>query len=43
MGNGKYTDFHLDLSFPPKHEAFKIFVVFELGKNRFNIVTSLFP
>ena len=42
MGNGKNADFYLDLGFSSKHKAFKVFVVFELCKNRFNIVTSLF-
>ena len=42
MGNGENADFYFDLGFSSKHKTFKVFVVFELCKNRFNIVTSLF-
>ena len=42
VGNGENADFYFDLGFSSKHKAFKVFVVFELCKNRFNIVTSLF-
>ncbi len=42
MGNGENADFYFDLGFSSKHKAFKVFVVFELCKNRFNIVTALF-
>ena len=42
MGNGENADFYFDLGFSSKHKTFKVFVVFKLCKNRFNIVTSLF-